>query len=145
MKRACLLCGILLFSDTVLFLCKTQVCIFPGTSPVSGLGDRFYTKGGLEFVLRRRVPMPEELSYQIRSRYSVILCCITSPLMLHLQICDRSLAWDYFLRSLEHGLWSTVMYLCGIMKRSEFAIGEEGNGLYCFASFAAMILPISTR
>ncbi|VDP60072.1 unnamed protein product, partial [Heligmosomoides polygyrus] len=38
-----------------------------GTSPVSGLGDRFYTKGGLEFVLRRRVPMPEELSYQIRS------------------------------------------------------------------------------
>ncbi|KAK6045622.1 hypothetical protein COOONC_16873, partial [Cooperia oncophora] len=41
-----------------------------GTSPVSGLGDRFYTKGGLEFVLKRRVPLPEELSYQIRNMRS---------------------------------------------------------------------------
>ncbi|XGW31805.1 hypothetical protein V3C99_010182 [Haemonchus contortus] len=41
-----------------------------GASPVSGLGDRFYTRGGLEFVLKRRVPLPEELSYQIRSMRS---------------------------------------------------------------------------
>ncbi|KJH47639.1 hypothetical protein DICVIV_06298 [Dictyocaulus viviparus] len=37
-----------------------------GSSPVSGLGDRFYTKGGFEFVLKRRIPMPDELTYQIR-------------------------------------------------------------------------------
>ncbi|WKY04656.1 hypothetical protein Q1695_005570 [Nippostrongylus brasiliensis] len=41
-----------------------------GTVPVSGLGDRFYTRGGMEFVLRRRVPMPEELSYQIKNMRS---------------------------------------------------------------------------
>ncbi|VDM64036.1 unnamed protein product [Angiostrongylus costaricensis] len=37
-----------------------------GSSPVSGLGDRFYTKGRLEFVLKRRIPLPDELTYQIR-------------------------------------------------------------------------------
>ncbi|RCN50020.1 hypothetical protein ANCCAN_03849 [Ancylostoma caninum] len=41
-----------------------------GSCPVSGLGDRFYSKGGLEFVLKRRIPMPEELSYQIRNMRS---------------------------------------------------------------------------
>ncbi|CAJ0591262.1 unnamed protein product [Cylicocyclus nassatus] len=41
-----------------------------GTCPVSGLGDRFYTKAGLEFVLTRRLPMPEELAYQIRNMRS---------------------------------------------------------------------------
>ncbi|ETN83208.1 hypothetical protein NECAME_07506 [Necator americanus] len=41
-----------------------------GSCPVSGLGDRFYTKGGLQFVLKRRVPLPEELAYQIRNMRS---------------------------------------------------------------------------
>uniref|UniRef100_A0A0K0DJP7 Nucleoporin_N domain-containing protein n=1 Tax=Angiostrongylus cantonensis TaxID=6313 RepID=A0A0K0DJP7_ANGCA len=41
-----------------------------GSSPFSGLGDRFYTKGRLEFVLKRRIPLPDELTYQIRNMRS---------------------------------------------------------------------------
>ncbi|KAJ1351276.1 hypothetical protein KIN20_007258 [Parelaphostrongylus tenuis] len=41
-----------------------------GSSPVSGLGDRFYTKGHLDFVLKRRIPLPDELTYQIRNMRS---------------------------------------------------------------------------
>uniref|UniRef100_A0A1I7X780 Nucleoporin_N domain-containing protein n=1 Tax=Heterorhabditis bacteriophora TaxID=37862 RepID=A0A1I7X780_HETBA len=41
-----------------------------GSTPVSGLGDKFYTKGTPEFVLKRRISIPEELSHQIKNMRS---------------------------------------------------------------------------
>ncbi|EFO87357.1 CRE-NPP-8 protein [Caenorhabditis remanei] len=41
-----------------------------GTTPVSGLGDKFYVKGAPEFVSTRRMPIPSELQMQMNNIHS---------------------------------------------------------------------------
>ncbi|CAD6193604.1 unnamed protein product [Caenorhabditis auriculariae] len=41
-----------------------------GTTPLSGLGDKFYSKGAPEFMINRRVPIPGELQMQMNNVHS---------------------------------------------------------------------------
>lgn len=41
-----------------------------GTTPVSGLGEKFYVKGAPEFASKRRIPIPGELQMQMNNIHS---------------------------------------------------------------------------
>lgn len=41
-----------------------------GTTPVSGLGEKFYVKGAPEFVSKRKIPIPGELQMQMNNIHS---------------------------------------------------------------------------
>ena len=47
---------------------KNNIVFFPGTTPCSGLGDTFFSKGAPEFFVNRRIPIPGELIRDLRSK-----------------------------------------------------------------------------
>lgn len=47
---------------------KNNIFFFPGTTPCSGLGDTFFSKGAPEFFVNRRIPIPGELIRDLRSK-----------------------------------------------------------------------------
>ncbi|CAI2351653.1 unnamed protein product [Caenorhabditis sp. 36 PRJEB53466] len=67
-----------------------------GTTPVSGLGDKFYVKGAPEFVSTRRIPIPGELQMQMNNIHSEFSMGFFTQISRVWVVIDNNLyMWNY--------------------------------------------------
>lgn len=91
-----------------------------GTTPVSGLGEKFYVKGAPEFVSTRRIPIPGELQMQMSSERALFpMGGFFSEKLVNFQIFTASLAWDSSHKSAEFGSSLITISICGITRQSK--------------------------
>lgn len=67
-----------------------------GTTPVSGLGEKFYVKGAPEFVSTRRIPIPGELQMQMSNIHSEFSMGFFTQISRVWVVIDNNLyMWNY--------------------------------------------------
>ncbi|CAI5449360.1 unnamed protein product [Caenorhabditis angaria] len=67
-----------------------------GTTPVSGLGEKFYIKGSPEFVTSRKIPIPGELQIQMNNIHSEFSMGLFTQISRAWVVIDTNLyMWNY--------------------------------------------------